>query len=242
VSTSARETILAAIRTALADAPTGTRHDTTPGAADGVGGEDRVGTVDGVADEPPIAREYLTAHVSTGLVDLLAENLADYRAHVHRTSPAELPDVIARLLAEHGSTGVAVPTDLPEEWLTTARAADVAVTADTPPLSPEVLDRTDSVITGCALAIAETGTIVLDAGPGQGRRVLTLIPDHHICVIHCPEQVVASVPEALPKLDPVRPQTWIAGPSATSDIELDRVEGVHGPRRLDAVLVVSESD
>jgi len=247
VSTSARETILAAIRTALTDAPTGATPGAAPGAANGGGDGDATDPSTGTpavtfGDEPPIARDYLAAHVSTGLVDLLAENLADYRAHVHRTSPAELPGVIARLLAEHGSTGVAVPNDLPEEWLTTARAAGVAVTTDTPPLSPEALDRTDSVITGCALAIAETGTIVLDAGPGQGRRVLTLIPDHHICVIRCPEQVVASVPEAMPKLDPVRPQTWIAGPSATSDIELDRVEGVHGPRRLEAVLVVSESD
>jgi L-lactate dehydrogenase complex protein LldG len=219
VSTSARETILAAIRTALADTPTGS-----------------------AGDEPPIARDYRTAHVHTGLVDLLAENLADYRAHVHRTSPAELPDVIARLLSEHEATSVAVPNGLPEEWLAAARAAGIVLAPDTPPLSPEVLDQTDSVITGCALAIAETGTIVLDAGPGQGRRALTLIPDHHICVILCPEQVVASVPEAMPKLDPVRPQTWIAGPSATSDIELDRVEGVHGPRRLDAVLVVSADE
>ncbi|GAA3479450.1 hypothetical protein GCM10018966_039800 [Streptomyces yanii] len=82
----------------------------------------------------------------------------------------------------------------------------------------------------------ENGTIVLDAGATQGRRALTLIPDHHICVVRA-DQIVASVPRALPRLDPVRPQTWIFGPSAASDIELDRVEGVHGSRRLEVVLV-----
>lgn len=190
----------------------------------------------------PIPRDYLTAHVHDDLIELLAENLADYRAKVHRCTEAEIPEVVARLLSDHGDRSAAVPEGLPEAWLEHLRAAepdDAAFTLvpDSPDLTAYDLDSIDAVVSACRLAIAETGTIVLDAGPGQGRRALTLIPDHHICVIRCPDQVVASVPQAMPRLDPTRPQTWIAGPSATSDIELDRVEGVHGPRRLDVILV-----
>ncbi|GAA2923285.1 hypothetical protein GCM10010446_04320 [Streptomyces enissocaesilis] len=116
-------------------------------------------------------------------------------------------------------------------------ATDVRQRPDTPPLTPGDLDGTDAVVTGCALAVTETGTIVLDASEGQGRCVLTLVPDLHICVVRAPVQVVASVPQAMPRLDPTRPLTWISGPSATSDIELDRDEGVHGPRALHVVLV-----
>jgi L-lactate dehydrogenase complex protein LldG len=112
----------------------------------------------------------------------------------------------------------------------------VEVVADTPPLSVDALDALDGVITGCAVGLAETGTIVLDGGAGQGRRVLSLLPDRHLCVIRA-DQIVQDVPEALARLDPRRPMTWISGPSATSDIELQRVEGVHGPRVLDVVII-----
>lgn len=206
---SSRDRILARVRAAVADAP----------------------------ETPAVARDYRTSHTAddpAAVLDLLHENLADYRAHVLRTHPDGLPALIARRLAARGARSVAVPPGLPAEWLA---ATDAVRRPDEPRLTPYELDGVDCVVTGCALAIAETGTIVLDGGPGQGRRALTLVPDLHVCVVRAPEQVVASVPLALPRLDPTRPLTWISGPSATSDIELDRVEGVHGPRTLEVILV-----
>ncbi|MFJ9905504.1 lactate utilization protein C [Streptomyces sp. NPDC101152] len=197
-------------------------------------------------DETPygeaVARDYLREHGERGVeqtVDLLAENLADYRAIVHRTDQEELPYLIMRLLAQRGSQSVLVPPGLPPEWMS---AADPTRVQDRAVSTPHELDKVESVVTGCALAVAETGTIVLDGSPDQGRRRITLIPDHHICVVRVPEQVVSSVPQALERLDAARPLTWISGPSATSDIELDRVEGVHGPRTLEVVLVSAEAD
>jgi L-lactate dehydrogenase complex protein LldG len=157
---------------------------------------------------------------------------------VHRCTEAELAAVIAGLLAERGARTVVVPAGLEPSWLA---AADVEQIADRAENTPHELDRVDSVVTACAVAAAETGTIVLDGGPDQGRRRITLVPDHHICVVRVPDQVVSSVPQALRRLDPARPLTWISGPSATSDIELDRVEGVHGPRTLEVVLVSGQA-
>jgi L-lactate dehydrogenase complex protein LldG len=190
-----------------------------------------------LADRPPalpVLRNYEQALPrGTKIADLFVERVSDYRATVHRTSAADLPAGIAAVLAKHGTSRLVVPAGIPDAWLVAARIERVA---DDPPLSFHDLDRVDGVITGCAVAIAETGTIVLDGGSGQGRRVLSLLPDLHVCVVAA-SQVVGTVPEALAGLSPTRPQTWISGPSATSDIELQRVEGVHGPRRLEVILV-----
>ncbi|WP_327303190.1 LUD domain-containing protein [Streptomyces sp. NBC_01298] len=184
-----------------------------------------------------IPRDYLPVHgarTPAETVDLLAANLTEYRAKVHRVGEDGIAALLARLLAERGAASVLVPPGLPPYWLA---AADPTLIHDRADSTPYQLDAVDSVVTGCALAIAETGTIVLDGGPEQGRRRITLVPDHHICVVRVPGQVVDSVPRALPLLDPTRALTWISGPSATSDIELDRVEGVHGPRTLEVVLL-----
>ncbi|MFD0132722.1 lactate utilization protein C [Streptomyces sp. NPDC127159] len=212
---SSRDLVLGRVRRALAD----TGRDDTP-------------------YEQAMSRAYLRRHGDRTVeetVDLLAENLADYRAIVHRSDTEHLPALLARLLTAQGAHRVAVPQGLPPGWL-----SGVEQVPDRAESTPYELDGVDSVVTGCALAIAETGTIVLDGSPDQGRRRITLVPDHHICVVRVPGQVVSSVPEALERLDPARPLTWISGPSATSDIELDRVEGVHGPRTLEVVLVSEE--
>ncbi|MFE4857084.1 lactate utilization protein C [Streptomyces sp. NPDC056670] len=206
---SARDRILARVRAAVQDAP----------------------------EAPAVVRDYLVSHTPDdpkAVLDLLHENLADYRAVVHRTDAAGVGALVAGLLGARGATSVLAPAGLPPEWLADTACARVE---DTPESTPAELDAVDSVVTGCALAIAETGTLVLDAGPAQGRRRVTLVPDHHICVVRVPDQVVASVPQAMARLDPGRPLTWISGPSATSDIELDRVEGVHGPRTLEVILL-----
>lgn len=181
-----------------------------------------------------IPRDYeRTLPAGSDIFELFLERVSDYRATVHRTTAEALPAAIAAVLSERGARRLATPAAIPAAWFA---ASQIERVADDPPLSFGDLDRLDGVVTGCAVAIAETGTIVLDGGPDQGRRALSLLPDLHVCVVMA-GQVVGSVPEALARLEPTRPQTWISGPSATSDIELQRVEGVHGPRRLDVVFV-----
>ncbi len=172
---------------------------------------------------------------SEGALVQLVERVEDYRATVTRVAgPDEVGPVVARLLADASS--VVVPSGVDRTWLASA-GVSVRVDGEPEVLDVAALDAVDAVVTGAAVAVAETGTLVLDAAaPDQGRRALTLVPDHHVCVVRASD-VVGTVPEALARLDPVHPLTFVSGPSATSDIELDRVEGVHGPRRLDVVLV-----
>ena len=210
MSTDARSEVLERIRTALGDRAT----------------------------VPPAPRDYRRAGEGLAasaapehLIEVLVDRLQDYKAHVHRATAAEVPAVVADILRSRSARRVVAPAGLPKGWV---EVTDVLV--DAPDVTVADLDATDGVVTACAVAIAETGTIVLDAGPDQGRRAITLVPDLHVCVVRA-DQVVAGVPEGLARLDPTRPLTFISGPSATSDIELDRVEGVHGPRTLDVVLV-----
>jgi L-lactate dehydrogenase complex protein LldG len=186
-----------------------------------------------LADRAPFRstpRDYHRAAATAAgdAVDLFEQRVLDYQATVRRCDSKELPATIALACAENSAARVVIPDGLPSRWLSNG-------VHDDPELGTDELDRLDGVLTACTLAIAETGTIVLDHGPGQGRRALTLVPDYHLVVVRT-GQIVRSVPDAVAALDPRRPMTWISGPSATSDIELSRVEGVHGPRRLDVVI------
>jgi len=185
-----------------------------------------------LADRPrpaPVTRDYRQAAEVPDLLGLLAERIADYRAEVHTCAGPDAPALLAGLV---GDRRVGVPAGFPPGLLAAVRHP----VPDEPPLTVEQLDALDGAVVGCAVAVAETGTVVLDHGPGQGRRVLTLVPDRLLVVVRA-DQVVAGVPQAVARLAGRPTQTWISGPSATSDIELSRVEGVHGPRTLQVLLV-----
>jgi L-lactate dehydrogenase complex protein LldG len=186
-----------------------------------------------------ISREYRTTSDSSAemLTELLIDRLVDYRALVRQCSVDDLGATIAHVLAERGAGTVATAAGLDPSWTSNL---SVSVLTDglseDDQLSVSELDGVDGVITSCAVAIAETGTLILDGSAGQGRRVITLIPDYHLCVVFV-DQIVPDVPQALARLEATRPLTMISGPSATSDIELNRVEGVHGPRTLEVIIV-----
>lgn len=215
---SAKETILWRIRRATRDVPAGERPED-------------VAVERGYRSRDDAAREEI--------VERFAENVAEYKATVHRVGSDELPGAIERTLRERDVERLVVPPHLPGAWV--PEGVQVLRDGARRRLEDEELDRSDGVLTGCALGIAQTGTIVLDAGRGQGRRALTLLPDYHLCVVR-EDQIVSLVPEAIRRLedtvgDEGRAVTFISGPSATSDIELDRVEGVHGPRTLEVLIV-----
>ncbi|WP_122260891.1 LutC/YkgG family protein [Ornithinimicrobium cerasi] len=208
---SAREEILSRLRTATADIIT------QPGARGEV-------PVIGVASPGP-----------EQTLELFAENVADYRASVTRCRPDEVGQAVAAALVRARAHVLLVPDGVDATWVEPLRDSGIRVVRDEG-LTADQLDGIDAVVTASRVGIATTGTIVLDHADDQGRRALTLVPDQHVCVIRA-DQVVHDVPDAVAMLDPVRALTWISGPSATSDIELDRVEGVHGPRTLDVVIV-----
>ncbi|GAA4881017.1 LutC/YkgG family protein [Saccharopolyspora cebuensis] len=174
-----------------------------------------------------IPRDYATSRDVADPVALFCERVADYRAEIERIGPEDLPGRITTALG--GAERVLTPSGLPQAWYPPAGSFELLSDGDE--LSAAELDRVDAVVTTAVVGIASTGTIVLDHGPGQGRRAVTLVPDVHVCVLR-ESQIVDDVPAALHRLDPARPLTFISGPSATSDIELKRVEGVHGPRTL----------
>jgi L-lactate dehydrogenase complex protein LldG len=209
-----REAILGRIRAALADVPDGEQ-----------------------ASDIPVPRDYRQrGELSRAeLIDRFTARLRDYHADVRGVEPGGVADAVASACAERGLSTIAAPPGLPAQW----RPAGVEVVEDEG-LTAKALDAINGAITGCAVGIAETGTLVLDGQGVSGRRLLTLVPDHHICVVR-PEQIVGLVPEAIAAVGPSvargMPITFVSGPSASSDIELERVEGVHGPRHL-LVLIV----
>jgi L-lactate dehydrogenase complex protein LldG len=195
-----------------------------------------------VAQRKPTAIAERLYHTSSNanipdLLERFAERVTEYKARVHVVAQGVLAGTITSILQERGTRRLVVPADLPAEWL----PATGEVLHDTGNLSYAELEACDGVVTGCVLGVAQTGTIVLDHSAAQGRRVISLLPDYHLCIIRT-NQIVDLMPEAIERLagsvTSRRPVTFISGPSATSDIELNRVEGVHGPRTLEVIVVL----
>lgn len=197
-----------------------------------------VGTPRGSRGEAPVVATPASSHEQT--LDLFVRTVADYRARVERCAPRDVAASVAAALVRGGAHRVVVPDGLAADWVAPLRDSGIRLVPDRGedggPLSAAELDRVDAVVTAARVGIATTGTIVLDHDTDQGRRALSLVPDQHVCVVRA-DQVVHDVADAVRLLDPLRPLTWVSGPSATSDIELDRVEGVHGPRTLDVIVV-----
>jgi L-lactate dehydrogenase complex protein LldG len=183
-----------------------------------------------------VTREYNRAPVLglEALLDLLEDRLRDYGAHVLRVGRGQMVDAVATILATRGKKRMVIPAGLAREWL----PADFEFVVDEG-MSPTALDAFDGVMTGSTIAIAETGTVILQNVPAQGRRAVTLVPDYHLCVVDASD-VVETVPQAIEKLRGTAEltTTFFSGPSATSDIEMTRINGVHGPRNLDVILMV----
>ncbi|TPG35028.1 LutC/YkgG family protein [Mycolicibacterium hodleri] len=188
----------------------------------------------------PILRDYIRRGQhdpgSDPVIDLLVDRLVDYRALVHQVTADRLPAALDEALS--GMTSVVIGTGLDPIIAQACSGPGRTVTTDSDPqvLSPQELDAIDAVVTTARVAIAMSGTIILDGGAGQGRRAITLVPDRHIIILTA-DQIVETVAEAISLLNPTAPLTMIAGPSATSDIELERVEGVHGPRTLRVIII-----
>ena len=174
---------------------------------------------------------------AVSLTELFAERVRDYGAGVVHCRADEVAESVDAACRKRALRQLLYPPGLPAQWL----PRDVEIVPDSGQTVTE-LERIGAALTGCAAAISETGTLLLDGGARCGRRAVTLVPDHHICVVQT-EQIVAAVPEALNSVVPAaigerRPVTLISGPSASSDIELTRVEGVHGPR--DLLVIIAE--
>ena len=185
-----------------------------------------------VSGTKPISRTYRSSGdlPRDAVVTLLCETLSDYGASVRHTGVVGLGDAL--IAAVGNERPVAIAQSFDAAWL----PESISPIVDDGSAPAAALDLLAVAITTCAAAIALTGTLILDGGDGQGRRALSLVPDHHVCIVR-PYQVVETVPEAIHLISPRKPLTLISGPSATSDIELSRVEGVHGPRRLDVIIL-----